>query len=407
MKLSHVTLENFRAIEHLRLELGQRLTLLMGENGSGKTSIIDAISVGFGAVVTYLPNVSGISFKKTDPRIFENRIAPYTRIQIEAFNGVKWDRMVKRDQNRSTAKLLPKMIGQKHLEQFLDQTIVEPYNRRQAFRLPVIVSYGVSRALLNPPLTRKGFPKTYTRFDALAGAFQSDSRFKSAFIWFYNKEHEELRLQKKQQSFDVALPELKTVRQAIGKMFPDLSEPHIETNPLQFVINQHGQFLNIDQLSDGYKTLLGLVIDLSARMAMANPESSNPLAEESIVMIDEVDLHLHPVWQIKVVGDLLRTFPNTQFILTTHSPYIVESINNNLKRSQIAKFLDQSSQNNAIKKIEPLAGQQIKAYLIQNQQVESILDQETGLLDDKLIASWNEMNAVYEQMRDLEWGLKQ
>ncbi|WP_044408426.1 ATP-binding protein [Thiomicrospira microaerophila] len=135
MKLSHVTLENFRAIEQLSLELGQRLTLLLGENGTGKTSVIDAISVGLGAAVTFLPNVSGISFKKNDPRIFENRTAPYTR---------------------------------------------------------------------------KGFPKTHTRFDALAGAFQSDSRFKSAFIWFYNKENEELRLPKEHSSLERVLPELQT-----------------------------------------------------------------------------------------------------------------------------------------------------------------------------------------------------
>ena len=70
-------------------------------------------------------------------------------------------------------------------------------------------------------------------------------------------------------------------------MFPDLTEPHIEVNPLQFVVKQNEQFLNIDQLSDGYKTLLGLVIDLSARMAMVNPNSPNPLAEQAIVMIDE------------------------------------------------------------------------------------------------------------------------
>jgi predicted ATP-binding protein involved in virulence len=405
MKLKQITIENFRAIEQLSFPLGERLTLLLGENGSGKTSIIDAISVGLGAAVTYMPNVSGISFKKTDLRSVNEQNAPYVRIELETTQSIRWDRMLKRDQTRVTAQLVPKSIGQKQLEIYLDELIINRYHHQQDFQLPLFVSYGVGRALLNPPLTRKGFPKSHTRFEALASAFNSNSRFKSAFIWFYNKEHEELRLQKEHRNFDLTLPELDVVRRAIRSMFPDLTEPHIEVNPLQFVVKQNGQFLNIEQLSDGYKTLLGLVIDLSSRMAMANPDSVNPLSEEAIVMIDEVDLHLHPAWQKRVVGDLLRTFENTQFILTTHSPYIVESINNSLKKGKIEHLIDPDVSNQAIKNVFSLSvkEKQLQAYFVSQGNATNIVDQAVGLLDNKLIAQWNEINALYDVMRDIEW----
>lgn len=408
MKLQSIQVANFRAFEALSLSLGERLTLLIGENGSGKTSLLDAIGIGLGAILTHLPDVKGISFKKTDLRSQRDQKAAYMRIALQTTESLAWDRMFKRDKSQLTAKLLPQTFGLKKLEHFLDKAVIEPALLSQNYTLPLFVSYGVSRAILDLPLRRKGnsFQKKYQRLDALEGALNADSRFKSAFVWFYTKELEEQRLQKERRSFDVTLPELDAVRSAITQMFPDLTEPHIQVNPLQFVVKQNEQFLNIDQLSDGYKTLLGLVIDLSARMAMANPDSLNPLAEEAIVMIDEVDLHLHPAWQKRVVSDLLRTFPNTQFILTTHSPYIVESINNSLKLAQVTKTLANDSLQECFLMFAPLEKEATQAYFIQNAQATSILERDIGLLDDKLISHWNEINAVYDQLRDLEWEVE-
>ena len=403
MKLTQVKLENFRAFVDLPLELGDRLTLLMGENGSGKTSVIDAIAIGLGAIATHLPDVTGISFKKHDLMQTHGKSAPFARITLETTDHIKWDRMLRRDKSRMTASELPDSIGIKQLTTFLDTHIIEPELQSKEYSMPLFVSYGVGRAILDIPLTRKGFKQRYRRVDALAGALNPDTRFRSAFIWFYNKELEEAQHQKAKRSFDVTLQELDVVRRAIKAMFPDLDEPHIRVNPLQFSVIQDGQELNIDQLSDGYKTLLGLVIDLSARMAMANPGSVDPLAEEAIVMIDEVDLHLHPVWQQRVVSDLLRTFTNTQFILTTHSPYIIESMNNSLKYAKIIKTISNSDNSAKFGSIYPLDPDAVKAYWIHDHMAETILNPTLGLLEDNLITHWNEINAVYEQLRDIEW----
>lgn len=401
MRLKNVRLENFRAKENVSLDLGARLTLLIGANGSGKTTILDGIAIGLGAILTHLPTLSGLTFKKIgDIRQIDHKPMPYTRITLETTSGVKWDRTQRRDKSKTSDLFIEAGLGLKALEQSLDRDVIDPLNEGRPFDLPLFVYYGVSRALLDLPLSRKGFPKQHARLEALANALNSDSRFKSAFVWFYNKENEEHRLQKDRRDFDARLPELDAVRRAITSLFPDISNPRIELNPLRFVVEQNGEPLNIGQLSDGYKTLLGLVIDLSSRLAMANPHLPDPLAAEAIVMIDEVDLHLHPAWQRRVLGDLLRTFENTQFIITTHSPYIVEAINNHLKREQISGYPIQEEE---LREIVPLSARDVAAYLMTADDAQSLLDAELGLLDDRLLENFNELNLLYDKMRDIEW----
>ena len=144
-------------------------------------------------------------------------------------------------------------------------------------------------------------------------------------------------------------------------------------------------------------------MDLAMRMAVANPEMSNPLESPAFVMIDEVDLHLHPTWQYRVINDLLRTFPNTQFVITTHSPFIAESINNHLQRDIINKYPDSDHIESAIQKLLPLNKESCKAYLMQEGEAENLYDEDAGLLKDHLMQTYNQINRDYERMRDIEW----
>ena len=86
------------------------------------------------------------------------------------------------------------------------------------------------------------------------------------------------------------------------------------------------EHLSLDHLSGGYRIMLALAADLARRMAQGNPHLENPLNAEAIVLIDEVELHLHPLWQQRVLDDLVRTFPNTQFIVSTHSPQVLSTV---------------------------------------------------------------------------------
>ncbi|MBP6611493.1 MAG: AAA family ATPase [Paludibacter sp.] len=404
MTFNNLRINNFRSKELLEIKLGSKLTLLVGENGSGKTSILDAIALCLGAILTHLPKVSGISFKKNDLRQVNNHFAPYTRVGIETTAGIVWDRTERRDKSLKTASEIPAGVGLQKLRKYLDEQIINPFNEGKDFKLPVFSYYGVSRALLEVPLRRRDFPKSHQRFEALENSLNSVTRFKSAFVWFYNKENEEQRKQRELKDFDYKLPELETVRSAITTMFPNITEPHIMLNPLRFAVKIDGELMDITQLSDGYKTLLSLVIDLASRMALANPDMTNPLETQAIVLIDEIDLHLHPEWQRRVVSDLMQVFSNTQFILTTHSPYIVEAVNNNLQRFQIANMPINDPE---IEQLIAIAPQDVMAYYITDTNVISILDTEMQLLDDKLIHPFNKLSELYDRMRDVQWENQQ
>jgi predicted ATP-binding protein involved in virulence len=92
-------------------------------------------------------------------------------------------------------------------------------------------------------------------------------------------------------------------------------------------VKKNGDTYFLEQLSDGERGLLALVFDLTRRLAIANPESDNPIAEGvALVLIDEIELHLHPKWQRQVVRKLQEVFKNCQFVITTHSPQIIGQI---------------------------------------------------------------------------------
>ena len=174
-------------------------------------------------------------------------------------------------------------------------------------------------------------PRRVPRLDALKGALSARTDFEDLFAWFYFKEDEELREQKERRDFDYQLKEVSAVRQAISSMLPEVSDPRTESNPPRFVVSQkseQGQVekLSLDQLSGGYRIVLALAADLARRMVQGNPHLDDPLESEAVVLIDEVELHLHPKWQQRILGDLQRTFPNAQFIVSTHSPQVLTTV---------------------------------------------------------------------------------
>lgn len=411
MLLHEIALKNFRGKQDLKLELGSRLTLLMGENGSGKTTVLDAIAIALSEVLAYLPdnNLKRIKLRDTDIHQQDERKFPYTLIRAKCTNdGPTWDLMRKRDATLFTKKEIPKQReGLRGLRQYLDNKIIKPWYNEKIFDLPVIACYGVSRALLDVPERRQDFQRDFGRFTVLTDSLNAVSRFRSAFIWAVLKNHEELSLQKKEQNFDAKLPELEAVRQCIYRLLPGISNFRAEPGPqrLRFLITDHGQDVELTQLSDGYKTMLGLAIDLGSRMASANPHLPDPLAAESIVLIDEVDLHLHPTWQQRVISDLLRTFPKTQFILTSHSPILAESVNNVLKRHAIDHLLAKvppEAVPEDIKNLYPLDPQCARVYSMAKDSCEDLLDPEEGLAGDPLIEGFNEVSALFNDMYDFE-----
>lgn len=189
--------------------------------------------------------------------------------------------------------------------------------------LPIILYYGTNRVFNEVP--KRGHIREYNINDALESCFDNSNNFREFYEWF--KTEEDIELREKRDGANYKNCALDAVRSAISNMILGYSDLRIKLNPSRMVItNSKREELRIEQLSDGYKAVLAVVSDIAKRLAMANPELENPLHGEAIILIDEIDLHLHPKWQKTIVSDLKRTFPNCQFIVTTHSPFIIQSL---------------------------------------------------------------------------------
>ena len=326
MKLKSVEIENYRAIEKLKLSLDPSLTVLHGDNGYGKTSVLSAIAVGLGAIPDLLPDdTSGIDFREEDQR--EGAESP--QVAVTAMNGTSWERQGgKQADDRAAAQ---RLVNLGRLLESMGMRGVDEEGPPDD--LPIVAFYSTDRNVLGMRKTPRD-PKAVSRiprFAALEGALAAHTDFRGLLGWFYIKEDEELREQKERRDFNHQLKDISAVRQAISSMLPEVSDPRTELNPLRFVVSvrsEQGQVekLSLDQLSGGYRIVLALAADLARRMVQGNPHLDDPLKSEAVVLIDEIELHLHPRWQQRILGDLQRTFPNAQFIVSTHSPQVLTTV---------------------------------------------------------------------------------
>jgi predicted ATP-binding protein involved in virulence len=329
VKIKELQLQNFRRFSDFTIGFDESVTVLVARNGAGKSSVLDAVAISLGAFLTRIPKVVGKSFEETDFQVLKEGLKPpFMRVTCETYDGIKWDRTERRDKSKKTEALVTDAIGLKNLFNYTD-TFIDAHNDGQEYSLPVFIHYGTGRGVFDVPARKKGFGKEFSRFDALSGALESRTNFRRFVEYFYFLEEKESKLQKEHRSFDVELPELKAIRIAITKFLPEFSNPR-GVYPAGIMLDWKSgnteKELRIEQLSDGYRTTLAMVMDIAARMAEANPKAKSPLEADGVVMIDEVDLHLHPGWQQTILSDLVSTFPRVQFIVSTHSPQIVSTV---------------------------------------------------------------------------------
>lgn len=329
MKIKSIRLQHFRRFDDFTTEFHPNLTVLVAKNGDGKTSILDALAISLGAFLTRLPKVSGLNPKDSDFQVFSNGgKPPFMRITCESINGIKWDRTERRDKTKKTADQIPVAVGVKQINGYAD-TLIDKSNANAPFNLPVFVYYGTGRGVFDVPQRKRGFGKEFSRFDALKGALESRTNFRRFVEYFHSLEFTELQKGREKQRLNVQIPELRTIRKAVNKMIPAFKNPRIAGSAgiaVDWTENKTTKTLRIEQLSDGYRTTLAMVMDIASRMAEANPDMKDPLQTEGVVMIDEIDLHLHPGWQQTILLDLMDTFPNVQFIVASHSPQVISSV---------------------------------------------------------------------------------
>ncbi len=340
MKINTIKLQNYRGIQELSLDLDKNLTVFFGENGSGKSTVIESIVIMLSWLVNRLRYSSGTSgYPILEKNIKNgNAFAAISLFCRDNDSEIEWQ-LVKIRRTFSSGVL----FSRKRLKDFHDSTNLvnlneftkslqaEIFESSERLNLPVFVYYPVSRAVLDIPL-RIREKHSFKLFAAYDHALESGANFRTFFEWFREREDLEnenrryLYLSSKPEGFQFPDPQLEAVRNALKVLLPEFADLTVRRSPLRMEVKKNGKRFTIDQLSDGEKCLMAMVGDLARRMAIANPVREYPLAGDGVVLIDEIDLHLHPKWQRMVVPKLTEVFPNCQFIISTHSPHVITHV---------------------------------------------------------------------------------
>ena len=318
LRVTGLTIKQFRGIGELQLEFApdQRTAVFVGSNGAGKSSILDCLAILLSRYSSAVKTSTshGRTFSETDIRnsadATENTIA-LTHDQ----RNLSWSlARVRAGRTREAQSSLGE------LKEWVTDLQAQ-LSKVSGTGIPLVLYYPVNRAVLDIPLrirTKHEFSQLSAFDEALAG---SNTAFRLFFEWFRSREdlENEVRVRKGSHR-DI---QLEAVRVAISRLVPEFSDLRIQRSPLRMTVKKNGEELIVSQLSDGEKTTLALAGDLGRRLAIANPTLADPLSGAGIVLIDEVDLHLHPSWQRRIIPALESTFPNCQFILSTHSPQVL------------------------------------------------------------------------------------
>jgi predicted ATP-binding protein involved in virulence len=336
MRIVDLYIENVRLFsgerEKLVFDSDKSITAILGNNGSGKSTLLDTISVLLSSFVSMFPGMGEKQFSDNDIHIDGNRRADFllAGMEIKKRDGEIISMMRSRKGNTKSPQ--PEL---KDIKAYADLLKSEVEKGIDEVALPIIAYYGTGRGNIKAPEKKRSFQRTYSRWDCYLDTLDPATNFKRFFAWYDTMEDEERREKERRHSFEYRSPVLQAVRKAInifasageqGKIFKD---PRIETKPLRFVLDEcskDGEVireLRLEQFSDGYKIIIAMVADIASRMAEANPNMVNPLDSPGIVLIDEIDLHLHPRWQQSILRQLKETFRNVQFVVSTHSPIVL------------------------------------------------------------------------------------
>ena len=319
MHIHRLQVKNYRGIQDLSLEFHphEKVQVLVGVNGVGKSALLECLAI---MLSTFTERVRGDSrkarqFTDDDISIMETWMQADIRVE-QSGEPLSWG-VVK---NRTRAKKSDQRSELENLNE-VTKPLSEMLKTGEPIDLPLAVFYNVRRAVVEPPM-RVRDARGYNPEDAYEMALDNtSSEFKGFFKWFRGQEDLENELRRDDPLYRDPL--LETVRQAISEFMVGFKNLRIRRAPLRMTVDKDGCELNIKQLSDGEKCLLALVGDLARRLAIGNPQLPDKLQGDGVVLIDEIDLHLHPRWQRMVVEQLSKTFVNCQFILSTHSPQIL------------------------------------------------------------------------------------
>lgn len=331
-----MSIRNFRGFAEVTICFPEnQIAIFIGKNGSGKSSVLDLLGSFLNSIESTIANA--LTGSKRENRLLKKKDirVGQTETTNELCLGVGSSEITLRNSLVAHAPLAT-FMGTIALDKWL-KTI---QGETSDFSLPVLAHYPVGRHLsLNPTAQ----PSAY-EYPQLAALDTFWNNFEDFVLWFRDTEDLENQGKIREKDFDHQHPFLAAVRWAIETFFSGLSgatirnlqvergEGKLFSRPKEdvlLVVNKNDQLFALNQLSSGEQALLLLVADLTRRLVIANPQLRGVEALQKgagIVLIDEIEQHLHPAWQREVVPALCQTFPQTQFIIATHSPEVISSV---------------------------------------------------------------------------------
>ena len=325
MKLDSIQITNYKSIHHLDLSLSGNSAVIFGINGTGKSTFLSAIvSVFIPFLNKVLASKRGTEFSSDDVSIGEHELCIIGNI-ISNEKSFSLQRFFKRiKENERNSKPTWEKSEYEHFSTFFKGAFLS----NQGKGMPIFVYYGTNRAVLSIP--DKLESNKYDKLSALERATTNTVDFKSFFSWYRDRESmETIDMRNSIKAGEEIRQDimLSSVQHAIGAMLEGISDLQIKRDPIRMTVMKDGNEVRVDMLSDGEKCTLALIGDLARRLCLANPSSTKPLEGSGIVLIDEIELHMHPTWQRKVLHVLKTVFPNIQFIISTHSPQVLGETN--------------------------------------------------------------------------------
>jgi len=320
MKIHHIKLFNYKKFDNAEFQFHPEFTVLIGDNATGKTSILNAVAT---LLSTYLltADVSARSWsvKKDDARLLITEkkgvlnFEPQQEVFLEAeglHDGQQlvWKRYIN-DRGGAARELID-----------MSRNNFKLVSQGEDIDLPVLLYYGSGRLWDIHRNVETG--KSGSRLMGYRNCLDSKSDHALFEKWF--KTLQQAALQKNK-----SIPALDVVKKAVIGCIPDAKNFYFDVEHDQLMIEfKDSVYCPFNNLSDGYRNMVAMVADIAHRASRLNPHFGEEAALKAhgVVLIDEIDLHLHPKWQRNVVDDLKKVFPHLQFIATTHSPFIIQSM---------------------------------------------------------------------------------
>jgi len=341
MVIENISLYNFRGFKNLDIDFHPELNVFIGANAAGKTSILDAIvKSGASMTGTVVGAGNSESFKLIESDInYESTFCEiYSRITFkeEGFSySTEMTIGTKSDSNlggKNVALKLPNLQPSKFIQKF-------KYGPRT---VPIFKFFPTSMNNLQYVKPRN-FVYNYSQLEVWSNIISNNVNYSKFLSWFVDKENNELRLQRDNDNDPtLVLPELKSIRLAVKLALKELynKEYDVKSSMIQragnnqliptLTVNLSGSSINenLANKSDGEKTIITLVSDIAYNLSIAKDytHDNEVLNSTGIILIDEIESHLHPNWQRKIIGILRNVFPRIQFFITTHSPQILASV---------------------------------------------------------------------------------